>query len=90
LLLCVFREAAESVDQLRLLDRIAAGFKKAGRIDRIREALCARDRSSSLINLFVELSTDALACDDSAIRPDHIIEDRHPLSFAKERDRSPS
>jgi len=42
--------------------------KKAGRIDKIREALCARDRSSCLVNLFVELGTDALACDDSAIR----------------------
>ena len=68
LLLCVFGEAAERVDQLRLLDRIAACFKKAGRADEISEALRTRDRSSCLVNLFVELSTDALACDDSAIR----------------------
>jgi len=49
LLLCVFREAAESVDQLRLLDRIAAGFKKAGRTDKISEALRARDRNVQAI-----------------------------------------
>jgi len=42
--LCVLGESAEGVDELHLLDRFAAGLKKARRTDKISETLCTRDR----------------------------------------------
>jgi len=45
----VFGEPAQRVDQFHLLNRIAAGFEKAWRTDKISKALCTRDRDIEAI-----------------------------------------
>jgi hypothetical protein len=41
--LCILRKPAQCVDQLHLLNRIAAGAKKKGRTDEISQALRVGD-----------------------------------------------